>query len=83
MTWKNALVCPLLKKPGMDHSILKNFRPLSNLQFVSKLTEKAVAKQIAEHMSTHGPFLSLQSAYRKYHSTQTALLGVKKWFASQ
>ena len=61
----------------MDHTILKNFRPLSNFQFVSKLTEKAVAKQITEHMSTHGLFLSLQSAYRKYHSTQTALLKVK------
>ena len=69
MTWKNALVRPLLKKPGLDHTILKNFRPISNLQFVSKLTEKAVAKQITEHMSTHGLFSSLQSAYRKYHST--------------
>ena len=35
-TWKNALVRPLLKKPGLDHKILKNFRPISNLQFVSK-----------------------------------------------
>ena len=77
MTWKNALVRPLLKKPGLDHTILKNFRPISNLQFVSKLTEKAVAKQITEHMSTHGLFPSLQSAYRKYHSTETALLKVK------
>ena len=77
MTWKNALVRPLLKKPGLDHTILKNFRPISNLQFVSKLTEKAVAKQITEHMSTHGLFPSLQSAYRIYHSTETALLKVK------
>ena len=63
--------------PGLDHTILKNFRPISNLQFVSKLTEKAVAKQITEHMSTHGLFPSLQSAYRKYHSTETALLKLK------
>ena len=76
MTWNNALVRPLLKKPGLDHTILKNF-PISNLQFASKLTEKAVAKQITEHMSTHGLFPSLQSAYRKYHSTETALLKVK------
>ena len=77
MTWKNALVRPLLKKPGLDHTILKNVRPISNLQFVSKLTQKAVAKQITEHVSTHGLFPSIQSAYRKYHSTKTALLKVK------
>ena len=41
VAWKEALVLPLLKKP--DHDILfKNFRPVSNLPFVSKLTESAV-----------------------------------------
>ena len=75
-TWKNTLVCPFLKKPGLDHEILKNFCPISNLQFVSKLTEKAVAKQI-EHTSINGLFPSLQSAYCKYHSTETALLKEK------
>ena len=45
-TLKNALVCQLLKKPGLYHKILKNFGPISNLQFVWKLTEKAVTKQI-------------------------------------
>ena len=76
-TLKNVLVCPLLKKPGLDHKILKNFYPMSNLQFVSKLTEKAVAKQITEHMNINGLLPSSQSAYRKYYSTETALLKVK------
>ena len=48
--WKEALViCPLFKKPGLD-IIFKNFRPVSNLAFLSKLTEKAVLHQIHEHM---------------------------------
>lgn len=36
--WKEALVFPLLKKLGLDF-IFKNFRPVSNLSFVSKLIE--------------------------------------------
>lgn len=35
------LVSPLLKKPGLE-LLLKNYRPVSNLQYISKLTEKAV-----------------------------------------
>ena len=38
--WKEALVFPLLKKPGLD-IIFKNFPPVSNLSFVSKLIERA------------------------------------------
>ena len=41
VAWKEALVLPLLKKPGLD-ILFTNFRPVSNLPFVSKLTESAV-----------------------------------------
>lgn len=74
--WKNALVHPLLKKSGQQH-INKKFRPVSNLQFISKLTEKAVAIQIHDHMSINNIFPKFQSAYRQLHSTETALLKVK------
>ena len=50
---------------------------MSNLQFTSKLTEKAVAVQLQECMLVNGLFPELQSAYRQYHSTETALLKVK------
>ena len=32
---------PLLKKSGADHELFSNFRPVSNLYFLSKVTEKA------------------------------------------
>ena len=43
--WKEALVCPLLMKAGL-YPVFKNLRPVSNLQFLSKLTERAVFDQI-------------------------------------
>ena len=73
--WKCALVLPLLKKPGLD-LLYKNYRPVSNLQYVSKLTEKAVFEQIHTHMTTHSLYPEFQSSYRKNHSTETALVRV-------
>ena len=71
-SWKEAVVCPLLKKPGLD-IIFKNFRPVSNLAFLSKLIEKVVFHQI--HDTNLYP--NAQSAYRVHHSTETALVKVK------
>ena len=73
--WKEALVFPLLKKPGLD-CIFKNFRPVSNLPFVSKLTERAAFNQTHGHMVSNNLYPDAQSAYRRNHSTETALLKV-------
>ena len=40
--FKKAIVCPLIKKSTLDKNILKNNRPVSNLSFISKITEKIV-----------------------------------------
>ena len=39
--WKTAVVRPLIKKIGLD-LIESNFRPVGNLSFISKLTEKCM-----------------------------------------
>ena len=54
----------------------KNLRPISNLQFVSKITERAVFDQVYSHLTDNELFPVLQSACRKGHSTGTALLRV-------
>ena len=56
---------------------MKNYRPVSNLTFVSKLIERMVAKQLHDHLSQHQLYEKHQSAYRKRHSTETALTRVQ------
>ena len=73
--WKCALVNPLLKKVSLD-LLYKNYRPVSNLQCVSKLTERAVSNQTHNHIIANAIYLVLQSSYRQPHSTETALLKV-------
>ena len=73
--WKEGLVTPLLKLPGL-FSGFKNLRPISNLQYISKLTERAVFEQTHAHMTNHSLYPLLQPAYRLGYSTETALLKV-------
>lgn len=74
--FRRAIVSPLLKKPGLDPNNLKHFRPVSNLPFVSKILERVVLKQLLKHLSDNGLLEVRQSAYRKGHSTETAVLSV-------
>ena len=53
--WKEAIVNPLLKKGGKD-TTHKNLRPVSNLQFVSKITERAVFDQVYNHVTVNELF---------------------------
>ena len=74
---KNALVRPLIKKQGLPLTDLKNFRPGSNLHFLGKLIEYAVSDQFEKHLSVSGLHEELQSAYKRFHSTETALIKVQ------
>ena len=73
---KQAIVILLLKQPSLDSNMLKNYRPVSNLPFIKKKIEKAVLTQLQKHLSGNSLLETCQSAYRKEHSTETALLAV-------
>jgi hypothetical protein len=73
---KHAVVSPLLKKSSLDPVEMKNYRPVSNLTFTSKLVERIVTEQFVQYLNANGLMPRLQSAYRRRHSTETALLRV-------
>jgi hypothetical protein len=73
---KTAIITPLLKKLGLE-LVKKNYRPVSNLAFLSKLIERTVAMQLVDHLMENDLMDMFQSAYREGHSTETALLRVQ------
>ena len=73
---KRAFVTPLLKKTGLDVEEMKNFRPVSNLPFLGKIIERAAISQFQSYMMNNDLYSKNQSAYRKSHSVETALVKV-------
>ena len=43
---KSAIIRPHLKKTNTDADELKNYRPVSNIHFISKVLEKLVVKRL-------------------------------------
>jgi len=64
------------EKSGLDASDLKNYRPVSNLSFLPKLLEKVVQVRLQAFLDENDLMPCAQSAYRKYHSTETAVANV-------
>ena len=73
---KLAYITPILKKSGLDADCASNYRPVSNLSFLSKLIEHLVCHQLKSYLTNHHLLAPLQSAYREHHSTETATLRV-------
>ena len=71
--WKSAVVWPLIKALGKG-TVKENYRPVSDLPFISKITEKCTLNQLTKHCDTCNLVPEYQSAYRKFHSCETNLL---------
>ena len=71
--WKEVLVKPLIKKRSL-RTQNSNYRPVSNLSFISKIIEKVTLKQFNQHCQENSLVPEYQSAYRKNHSCETSLV---------
>ena len=74
--FKKAQVTPLIKKAGLDPEVPANYRPISNLVTISKVLERLFLSRLKDHISQCSNFTQFQSAYRQYHSTDTAMLKI-------
>ena len=75
MTWKTAVIRPLLKKSGLALQV-NNFRPVSNLSFLSQVVECAILQQFNKHCKDQDLFPDYHSAYRPNYSCETALVKI-------
>ena len=60
------------QKTSLDQNVLKNYCPISNLPFLSKILQKVVLHKPLAHLQENNLCNPFQSSYRNGHSTETA-----------
>ena len=70
--WKIAKITPIHKGGSTKEN--NNFRPISVLTACSKILEKAVHKQLVEHLESNHLLSETQFGYRKHRSTELATI---------
>ena len=69
---KQAVITPIIKSKDKD-LCYTNFRPISNIPFLSKVIEKAALTQFIPHLECTQKFALKNSAYKTGNSTETLL----------
>lgn len=74
--FKKSIVTPILKKDNLDPYLSENYRPISNIPFLSKILEKVISSQLTIFLDSDKFLARNQSAYRKFHSTETTTVRI-------
>ena len=71
------MVWPMIKKMNLLNLDIRfqNFRPINNVNFLSKVLEKTALDQLMMHCKSLMP--DYQSAYRKFYSCETVLVKIR------
>ncbi|GBL68719.1 putative RNA-directed DNA polymerase from transposon X-element [Araneus ventricosus] len=80
--WKTAVVVPILK-PGKDPTQPENYRPISLLSTLSKLTENFILDKLNEHLAENKILCPEQCGFRKSLTTTHQLLRVVEYITSR
>ena len=74
LAWKVARITPL-HKTG-EKSDKNNYRPISVLPILSKVLERHIYNFIYSFLKDNNILYQFQSGFRRYHSTETALINI-------
>ena len=74
---KQAVITPLLKRSGLSADDYSSYRLISNLPYASKLLERHVSAQLRLHLQSNDLEDPFQSAYRRAHSVETAIVCIQ------
>src|SRR6218665_2708731 len=76
MIFKHSLVTPLLRKANLDKKNPSNYLSISNLCFLSKLTERIVLARLNDYLSSNSLLNPHISGFTKHPSTETLLVSL-------
>ena len=75
-SWKRAIIQPKLKRQNLE-LLLPTTDLFPTFPLSRNCLKKATVNQLLDHFTAQDLLPSMQSAYRRHHSTETALLKVK------
>ena len=78
---KHTIITPILKNSSLDKTLTKNYRPIYNLSFLSKIIEKIIANHLTNHITNNNLDNPRQTAYKRKNNTETLLLDLTKYIS--
>lgn len=79
--WKTAIIITI-PKPGKDHSLPENHRPISLLSTLSKILERLILKRLNDELENRNIIPQEQFGFRSSHSCELQTLRLSEIIAS-